>query len=134
MLCHDVAGRRDPWLLSVQTTVPERAFHGELPVLNESSVVNWTSGQRQGEVKYTQSEEKNKAIQTLVFWVRGRAVHFLSSMNRVSCVSVVMVIALLWTNLSDGQLTLDHKKVTLAPEMHLNLSLNFLGFNMQHFM
>ncbi|KAF4071932.1 hypothetical protein AMELA_G00268540 [Ameiurus melas] len=32
-------------------------------------------------------------------------------MNRVSCVSVVMVIALIWTDLSDSQLTLDHKKV-----------------------
>ncbi|XP_058243483.1 thrombospondin type-1 domain-containing protein 4 [Hemibagrus wyckioides] len=36
-------------------------------------------------------------------------------MNRVSCVSVVMVIALLWTNLSDGQLALDHKKVAPRP-------------------
>lgn len=34
-----------------------------------------------------------------------------------------MVIALLWTNLSDAQFTLDHKKVTLAPKMHLNFPL-----------
>ncbi|MCJ8733105.1 hypothetical protein PDJAM_G00219260 [Pangasius djambal] len=36
-------------------------------------------------------------------------------MNRVSCVSVVMVIGLLWTNLSDGQLTLDLNKVAPRP-------------------
>ncbi|XP_060780131.1 thrombospondin type-1 domain-containing protein 4-like isoform X1 [Neoarius graeffei] len=36
-------------------------------------------------------------------------------MNRASCVSVAMVIALLWTNLSDSQFTLDHKKVAPRP-------------------